>query len=67
MRRRRIPPPQSCADPQCGFAWRGWSTACPACASRLPLEPQESLRAYRQRTLDPERNAGAGESGGFVA
>ena len=32
--RRRVPPAQTCDD---GHTWRGWSKACPQCASERRL------------------------------
>jgi hypothetical protein len=54
--RRRIPPPRFC--PHCGApTGRGWSaSACDRCR-KLAADKPESLRDYRKRVLDPERNA----------
>lgn len=54
---RRMPPLQSCMTPECGHAWRGWSTSCPRCAL-VPREG-ESLREFRRRVIDPDRNPAA--------
>ncbi len=53
--RSKIPPLRYCPDPLCGHEWRGWSQSCPKCAGTRVTG--ETLREYRKRTIDPERNA----------
>lgn len=55
MRRRRVPPLRYCMNVGCGHEWRGWSTSCPKCAGTRSTG--ESLREFRQRVIDPDRNA----------
>lgn len=62
-RRKRTPPRRLCRE--CGTHVYSWVEAplCSSCTAKLPTtaeraEPEhESLRAFRQRVIDPDRNA----------
>ena len=57
--RRYLPPIRFCRG--CGVKTRSWTEAplCGNCVQQIVNEPpQESMRDYRRRVLDPERNHG---------
>jgi hypothetical protein len=52
-RRGKRPPLRTCQD--CGGHYYGWSgVLCPGCV-KIVERPDESLRAYRRRTIGPNR------------
>ncbi len=58
MRRRRNQPPRKICG-LCGTAFYGWGSFCTRaeCIAERTAPQEETLREYRKRVIDPERNA----------
>lgn len=59
MRRRRRPVPPRKTCPECGGHFYGWGSFCDrkACVQARTAPQPESLREFRERVIDPDRNA----------